>query len=52
MKEILEKIRDKLNNMLDSGEFTSDEILAVSQELDKLILAYYRLDSSYSENKT
>lgn len=52
MKEMLEKIRDKLNNMLDSGEFTNDEILAVSQELDRLILTYYKLNSSYSENKT
>ncbi|WP_368487578.1 Spo0E family sporulation regulatory protein-aspartic acid phosphatase [Clostridium sp. BJN0013] len=45
MKEMLEKVRDKLNFMLDSNKFTNEEILAVNQELDRLILAYYELNS-------
>ncbi|WP_373845431.1 Spo0E family sporulation regulatory protein-aspartic acid phosphatase [Clostridium sp.] len=45
MKEMLEKVRDKLNFMLDSDKFTDEEILAVSQELDRLILTYYELNS-------
>ncbi|MFL0195646.1 Spo0E family sporulation regulatory protein-aspartic acid phosphatase [Clostridium sp. WILCCON 0269] len=48
MKEILEKVRDKLNSMLDSDKFTNEEILAVSQELDRLIFAYYKFNSSNS----
>ncbi|WP_242866979.1 aspartyl-phosphate phosphatase Spo0E family protein [Clostridium coskatii] len=45
MKEALEKVRNKLYTMLDSGEFTDEEILSVSQELDKLIVSYYKLAS-------
>ncbi|RMC93847.1 aspartyl-phosphate phosphatase Spo0E family protein [Clostridium autoethanogenum] len=45
MKETLEKVRNKLYTMLDSGEFTDEEILSVSQELDKLIVSYYNLAS-------
>ncbi|AZV57656.1 aspartyl-phosphate phosphatase Spo0E family protein [Clostridium sp. AWRP] len=45
MKETLEKVRNKLYTMLDSGEFTDEEILSVSQELDKLIVSYYKLTS-------
>ncbi|WP_373845371.1 Spo0E family sporulation regulatory protein-aspartic acid phosphatase [Clostridium sp.] len=60
MKEMLEKVRDKLNFMLDSDKFTDEEILAVSQELDRLILTYYELNSlnlpedspKLKENKT
>jgi hypothetical protein len=60
MKEMLEKVRDKLNFMLDSDKFTNEEIVAVSQELDRLILAYYKLNSlnlcensqDFSKNKT
>lgn len=51
MKNTLEKVRNKLYTMLDSGEFTDEEILSVSQELDKLILSYYKLSSlSLPEN--
>ncbi|MFL0198656.1 Spo0E family sporulation regulatory protein-aspartic acid phosphatase [Clostridium sp. WILCCON 0269] len=46
MKKVLEKVRDKLNFMLDSDKFTNEEILAVSQELDRLIVAYYELNLS------
>lgn len=40
-KEI-EKLRELLNNMITSGRFTYNDILAVSQELDTLIVEYYR----------
>ena len=43
IEEMLEKTRTKLHTMLDSGNFTYEEILSVSQELDKLILSYYKL---------
>mgnify|MGYP002411302813 FL=1 len=45
IEELLEKTRVKLYTMLDSGNFTYEEILSVSQELDKLILSYYKLSS-------
>jgi hypothetical protein len=38
----LEELRDKLNKMLDSDEYTDEEILKVSQKLDKLIVNYYK----------
>lgn len=41
MEKILEELRDQLNTMIASNEFTPEEILAVSQELDKLIVSYY-----------
>ncbi|OAA83285.1 aspartyl-phosphate phosphatase Spo0E family protein [Clostridium ljungdahlii] len=51
MNTLLEKVRNRLYNMLDSGEFTDEEILSVSQELDKLILSYYKLNLlNFSEN--
>ncbi|MDF2505109.1 aspartyl-phosphate phosphatase Spo0E family protein [Clostridium sp.] len=34
----LEELRDKLNKMLDSDKYTDEEILKVSQKLDKLIV--------------
>ncbi|MFL0195334.1 Spo0E family sporulation regulatory protein-aspartic acid phosphatase [Clostridium sp. WILCCON 0269] len=46
MKRVLEKLRDDLNTMLDSGKFTDEEILYVSQKLDKLIVSYYKLNLS------
>jgi hypothetical protein len=53
MKKILEKVREQLHTMLNSGKFTNEEILAVSQQLDKLIVIYYELNSlNPSENKT
>jgi hypothetical protein len=44
-EEMLEKTRVKLYTMLDSDDFTYEEIVSVSQELDKLILSYYKLSS-------
>ncbi|AGK97363.1 aspartyl-phosphate phosphatase Spo0E family protein [Clostridium pasteurianum] len=38
----LEKLRDKLNRMLDSDKYTYEEILEVSQKLDKLVVDYYK----------
>lgn len=43
MKKILEETRNKLNAMLDSNKYTSEEILKVSQQLDRLIVYYYKV---------
>jgi len=40
--EEMEELREQLNNMLDSNEYSSSEILEVSQKLDILIVKYYR----------
>ena len=37
----LEEIRDKLNQMVVSNEYSKNEILLVSQELDKIIVYLY-----------
>ncbi|AND84474.1 hypothetical protein CTDIVETGP_1216 [Clostridium tyrobutyricum DIVETGP] len=42
LDEVLEKLRDKLNKMMDSDEYTDAEILKVSQKLDELIVYYYK----------
>lgn len=42
MKKILEETRNKLNAMLDSNKYTKAEILKVIQQLDKLIVYYYK----------
>ncbi|MBC8059214.1 MAG: aspartyl-phosphate phosphatase Spo0E family protein [Clostridiaceae bacterium] len=41
MKTTMEELREELYVMLDSSEFNYEEILNVSQELDKLIIDYY-----------
>lgn len=41
MKKTMEDLREKLYVMLDSNECSYEEILQVSQELDKLIVHYY-----------
>lgn len=41
----IEKLRELLNNMIESGQYTYNEILEVSQELDLLIVGYYRTAS-------
>ena len=40
--EEMEELREQLNKMLDSNEFSNNEILEVSQKLDTLIVKYYR----------
>ncbi|MEY7998944.1 aspartyl-phosphate phosphatase Spo0E family protein [Clostridium sp. Mt-5] len=47
MEKLLEELRDKLNKMLDSNKYTNEEILEVSQQLDKLIVYYYKLGKKY-----
>lgn len=42
----LEELRDKLNKMLDSDKYKSEEILKVSQKLDKLIINYYKSENN------
>lgn len=38
----LENLRDKLNEMIVSDEYTDEEILKVSQQLDELVVDYYK----------
>ena len=44
MRNKLESLRDELNKMLESNEYTYGQILAVSEDLDKLIVKYYNDD--------
>ena len=41
MMNELENLRDQLHYMLDSNEYSYEDILKVSEELDKLIIKYY-----------
>lgn len=53
MKKILKKLREQLNSMVNSNKFTTEEILAVCQELDELIVSYYEhSDESTSSSPT
>ncbi len=38
MKERMEQLRERLNHMIESGEYSDEEILEVSMQLDFLIL--------------
>jgi hypothetical protein len=38
----IEILKKKLNDMINSNDFTYNEILKVSQELDVLIVKYFR----------
>ena len=40
--EEIEDLRELLNSMVDSDNYSYSEILEVSQELDFLIVQYYR----------
>ena len=42
MDILLEELRDKLFIMLDSNTYSKEEILKISEELDKLIVDYYK----------
>jgi hypothetical protein len=42
LREKIEDLRELLNSMIDSDDYTYREILEVSQELDVLIVKYYR----------
>lgn len=42
MEKNLEELRNKLNIMVDSDKYTYEEILQVSQKLDRLIVYYYK----------
>ena len=44
MRNKLESLRDELNKMLESNEYNYAQILAVSEDLDKLIVRYYNDD--------
>lgn len=47
MKETLEELREELQIILDSNECNYEEILHISQELDKLIIDYYNSKLSH-----
>lgn len=40
LKEEINEVRNKLNNMIENGE-SEESIYKVSEELDKLIVKYY-----------
>ena len=42
LAEEMEALRELLNRMIESGKYTYSEVLEVSQELDALIVKYYR----------
>jgi Spo0E like sporulation regulatory protein. len=50
MKKALEDLRAQLNSMIASKEFTTEEILVTSQELDKLIVSYYKLNDEFTSS--
>lgn len=47
MKKTMEELREELHIMLASNECSYEEILNMSQELDKLIADYYNLKLSH-----
>jgi len=47
MDNTIEKLREKLHLMLNSDEYNYEEILKVSQQLDKLIVDYYNLQLAH-----
>ncbi|MBP2033898.1 hypothetical protein J2Z42_002611 [Clostridium algifaecis] len=42
MYETLEELRDSLNIMVDPNEYTREELLKISVQLDNLIVFYYK----------
>ncbi|MHB1394125.1 MAG: Spo0E family sporulation regulatory protein-aspartic acid phosphatase [Clostridia bacterium] len=44
LAEKIENLKELLNSMVGSDDYTYTEILEVSQELDVLIVRYYRRD--------
>lgn len=47
MEKLMNTLRDKLNKMLNSNKYTYNEILSVSQQLDELIVYYYKFQKKY-----
>lgn len=46
----MEELREKLIIMVDEKGLLHEEIIQVSQELDKFIVAYYKSDSKQYKN--
>lgn len=44
LEVLIEQLRDRLRNYLDENR-SKDEIYAISEQMDKLIVEYYRLKS-------
>jgi hypothetical protein len=49
--ERMEKLREKLNEMIMSGEYKQEEILKVSEELDFLIIQSMKRKSRMLSNR-
>lgn len=47
MQKEIEILREKLNKKIEENMLNDDEILQLSQELDLLILKYYKSDSTH-----
>ncbi len=47
----IENLREKLNEIVEANDCASTEVLAVSQEMDELILRYMNLDSKRDESQ-
>ena len=45
----MEELRDKLINLINKEGLSSERVLELSQELDKLIIKYYK-EGKYSYN--
>jgi hypothetical protein len=55
MNKDLQKLRDKLESLLKDTPLVSEEVLSVSEEVDLLILEFYRkqnFSQEYSCSKT
>lgn len=46
MNKSIEELREELELMLISDQYSPEEILKVSEKLDKLIVDYYKLKKS------
>ncbi len=46
MNSNLQKLRDKLNNLLKETPISSQEVLLLSKEVDVLILEFYKEEDS------
>ncbi|WP_010247124.1 aspartyl-phosphate phosphatase Spo0E family protein [Acetivibrio cellulolyticus] len=52
MKEDLEVMRKELQNKLNCNELNSDEVLKLSQQLDKLIVEFCKSKPDYNKKCT
>ena len=43
LKETIEETRTKINNSADNKEYLDQEVISLSQELDRLLNKYYNI---------